>query len=84
MLVVHGEADAAVSPDYGDAAVAFWSDNAGCADTTSPSALDADCVDFDGCDVSADVVYCTPPNIPHEVWAPEGPVVLNTFFRSYF
>ena len=83
-LVVHGEADTNVTPSYGAAAVAFWSDNAGCAVTSTASAMDDDCVEFDGCDSGVDIAYCTPPAIQHEVWTPEGPQVLDTFFRRYF
>jgi poly(3-hydroxybutyrate) depolymerase len=82
-LIVHGEADTNVTPPYGDAAVAFWADNANCAITTAASALDDDCVEFDGCG-GADVAYCTPAAVQHEVWTPEGPQVLDTFFRRYF
>jgi poly(3-hydroxybutyrate) depolymerase len=48
-LVVHSPADVTVPVRYGQAAAAHWRARNSCATSSSPSTLDADCVEFDGC-----------------------------------
>ncbi len=79
---------------YGTIAVEHWRDENTCAATTSPSALDADCVESDTC--GNDVVFCTPActidtdvdgtcdGDQHNPWRPEGPVIVDAFFRRTF
>jgi polyhydroxybutyrate depolymerase len=57
-LIVHAETDATVVAAYGEIASGHWAEAQSCDDSTTPSSLDTNCVEFSGCD--RDVVYCTP------------------------
>ena len=87
-LVVHGETDNTVPFRYGTAAVEHFRSANGCAATTTQSTLDADCDAFDAC--ASATVFCTPALTDplqadqHNIWKPEGPRVVATFFRSFF
>ena len=89
-LVVHAETDNTVPFRYGTAAVEHWRDANGCAATTATSPLDPDCDAFDTCAAGGETVFCSPtladPLEPdqHNVWRPEGPRVVASFFRSFF
>ena len=83
-LIVHGRADGVVPLNpFGLDAFEFWGLSGDCLTSTSPSPLNAECRELNGC-AGVDVVLCDPAGVGHEVWNPFGPGVLNAFFRRFF
>lgn len=66
-LIVHGDADTAVTPDSGDFSAVYWAALNGCQETRSDAAP-APCQTFDGCPTDKPVRWCLVPGLGHTVW----------------
>ena len=85
-LSIHNVFDGVAPVSESDNAVDYFAQAAGCATTTSATAL-PECLAFDGCVAGTQVVQCrqdepADPGQAHDVWQPEGPPFVWDFFQS--
>lgn len=59
VIQTQGDTDGTVTPQLGQSTRDFWRDRAGCTTTTMPSSFGNNCVEYQGCDADAPLVYCT-------------------------
>jgi polyhydroxybutyrate depolymerase len=79
-LVVHGTADTTVTYDSGVFTAVYWAFINGCA--TSSSDQSPECVRYDNCPASRPVVFCSVPNMGHQVWTDATPTIWS-FFQGF-
>jgi polyhydroxybutyrate depolymerase len=78
-LVVHGTADATVDYESGAFTAVYWAFINEC--STSESSDKQDCVRYDGCPTTHPVVFCSVPDMGHDLWA-EAPTTIWSFFSA--
>jgi polyhydroxybutyrate depolymerase len=86
-LVVHGDADFVVVREQSLFVAERWAAQNGCGPLSGTSSLlDPACFEYQGCALGADVVWCEPPDVAHEVWSSPaaGTDVLIGFFARFF
>ncbi|MBX3207383.1 MAG: prolyl oligopeptidase family serine peptidase [Labilithrix sp.] len=66
-LIVHGDADGAVTYDSGEFNATYWASINGCQDSRSDTAP-APCKKHDGCPAGKPVLWCLVPGLGHTVW----------------
>ena len=66
-LVVHGDADTAVTPDSGDFSAVYWAALNGCQDARTDT-TPAPCQKYEGCPTDKPVLWCLVPGLGHTVW----------------
>lgn len=66
-MLVHGEADTAVTLDSGEFDATYWASLNGCQDTRSDT-TPAPCKKHDGCPTNEPVLWCSIPGLGHVVW----------------
>jgi polyhydroxybutyrate depolymerase len=78
-LVVHGTSDPTVSYESGAFTADYWAYVDGCGTSQSPDR--PDCQSFDGCPKGKPVVFCSIPDLGHQVWA-DAPTTVWSFFAA--
>ncbi|MDF2695279.1 MAG: Esterase lipoprotein LpqC, partial [Labilithrix sp.] len=66
-MIVHGDADGAVTPDSGEFDATYWAALNGCQDTRTDS-TPSPCKKHDGCPANMPVLWCLIPGLGPTVW----------------
>jgi polyhydroxybutyrate depolymerase len=76
-LVVHGTADTTVPYESGAFTAVYWAYINEC--STTESSAQPNCVRYDGCPASRPVVFCSVPDMGHDVWAQASTTIWSFF-----
>jgi polyhydroxybutyrate depolymerase len=79
VLVVHGTSDPVVEYESGAFTADYWAYIDGCATSQTPDGTN--CQSFESCPPHKSVVFCSVPDLGHQIWS-ESQTTIWSFFQA--